>query len=492
MCEAKAFRIMASADARFAEQQQPIALSLDSTIAHDAESGIISLSDSRIDVASLFTQVLTVKVAAGSVSPRTSRSDIPAFQLSIANHTLDGALATDWSSADDLEASGTLAMKDVDTVELLSLLSIEAPEGINPDALKRVSLSSDYKLSGDRLDLNNVSLHAGTFDAALTMRVDLARKSLLNASLSSPDLDIDYLFPPDPEKKIENPEAESESLGSLLDLDGNFHARIDRLHNAAWDLRDVEARLNLEKKHARLERLTATLYGGTLNASGAVDARSGPGTLQANLRLKGVDLKQLLISAQKIDNLEGRIDTTVDLHARGLNSKSWTDTLSGPIQVHVDQPVLRDISMEELICTSAAKLNAAKPSRKFPPYTQLGSIDTTMDFNEGNGTFRNLSLLMSTIAIAGKGNVDLADRKLNIKLNARIVQDLGTLDPACRTPKKMMAVEWPVTCRGSFDDDPAKLCGIKPDDMAKIATQLAKGRLENTLKKGLDKFFDRD
>jgi len=65
-------------------------------------------------------------------------------------------------------------------------------------------------------------------------------------------------------------------------------------------------------------------------------------------------------------------------------------------------------------------------------------------------------------------------RKLDIRLNARITHDLGTLDPACRTPKKMMEVEWPVTCKGSFNDDPAKLCGIAPADFAQIAAQLAK------------------
>jgi AsmA protein len=99
---------------------------------------------------------------------------------------------------------------------------------------------------------------------------------------------------------------------------------------------------------------------------------------------------------------------------------------------------------------------------------------------------------MPNIAIEGEGNVDLAVRKLNVRLNASIVRDLGTLDPACRTPRKMMQIQWPVTCKGSFDDNPAKLCGIAPTDMAQIAAQLAKGRLENTFKRGFDKFFGRD
>ena len=98
----------------------------------------------------------------------------------------------------------------------------------------------------------------------------------------------------------------------------------------------------------------------------------------------------------------------------------------------------------------------------------------------------------SSRRLDGKGQVNLPARKLKIKLNARIIQDLATLDNACRTPRKMMEVDWPITCKGSFDDDPAKLCGISADDMASIAVQLTRGKLQNNLLKGIGKLFGND
>ena len=53
----------------------------------------------------------------------------------------------------------------------------------------------------------------------------------------------------------------------------------------------------------------------------------------------------------------------------------------------------------------------------------------------------------------------------------------------------MMEIEWPVTCKGSFEDKPAKLCGIDPADMAAIAAELAKEKIQSTLKKGFGKLF---
>jgi len=85
------------------------------------------LADSTIGVSSLFREVLTLKATQASVSPRAGTADLPALRLAFANYQIDGALAANWSNPNEMKAAGTVAFKDVNSLELLQLLAVEPP-----------------------------------------------------------------------------------------------------------------------------------------------------------------------------------------------------------------------------------------------------------------------------------------------------------------------------------------------------------------------------
>ena len=128
----------------------------------------------------------------------------------------------------------------------------------------------------------------------------------------------------------------------------------------------------------------------------------------------------------------------------------------------------------------------------FAPDTHLRSFRAALDFSQGVGHIRQLNAAVPDMEMRGEGRIDLPRRKLDIQLNTRVTDDLGKLDRACRMSRKMLAIEWPVSCKGRFDEPPKKWCGIDKDDVAKLATQLATEKVQEKLMKKLGDFLNRD
>jgi AsmA protein len=214
--------------------------------------------------------------------------------------------------------------------------------------------------------------------------------------------------------------------------------------------------------------------------------------MQLAAQLAGVDLEALLANTQQKQKFAGRVNGSLSLTATGAVPADWKNTLSGPLQLSIDEPVLKDLSVEEVICKAAAQLNQEALTARFAPDTQLRSIRAALDFSQGVGNIRQLNAALPDMEMRGEGKIDLARSKLDIQLNTRVTDDLGKLDNACRMSRKMLAIEWPVTCKGRFDEPPKKWCGIDKDDVAKLATQLATEKVQEKLMKKLGDFFNRD
>jgi AsmA protein len=254
----------------------------------------------------------------------------------------------------------------------------------------------------------------------------------------------------------------------------------------------MRAALTLGKGSARLQKLDARLYGGTLHATGALSADDGGGSMKLAAQLAAVDLKALLAATGGVQKFEGRLNGSLQLAAQGADPAQWKNTLSGPLQLGIDDAVLRGVSVEEVVCQAAAQLNHEALKASFEPVTRFRGVQAALDFQQGVGTFRQLGATVPNMSMRGEGRIDLPRRKLKVQLDTRVTDDLSGRDPACRMTRKMLAIEWPVTCKGSFDEDPKRWCRIDEDDLAKIATQFATEKVQDKLMKKLGEFLHRD
>lgn len=501
--EGHPFRLEGGATLRPGAGQRELKLTLATDVEADGAANTVALAATSLSLAPAAGPALALDVPAAAIDLDARTFAAPALRLSADGIELDAALSADWSQPGAASAQGTLDLKRLDLPALLQVLGTALPPGVNAAPLADIAFGARFALGGDSLALDALTLRAGRFNAAGSARLGLGDATRIDASISSPELDLDYFLPPAAAPAAPPAAAATTAgdgtarpgpggLAALLRVDGAIDAKIGRLARGALQLGDLDARVKLARGSARLEKLDATLYGGTLGATGTLAATAGSGAMNVNARLAGVDLKALLGSTGQTQKFEGRVNGTLTLAATGADPAAWKNTLSGPVQLAIDEPVLKGLSVEEVICRAAAQLNQEALSARFAPDTHFRSVRTALDFRDGVGTFRELGVAVPDMSMRGEGRIDLARGRLDVQLNTRVTDDLGKLDHACRMSRKMLAIEWPVTCKGRFDESPKQWCGIDKDDVAKIAAQLATEKVQDKLMKKLGDFLNRD
>ena len=441
---------------------------------------------------------LELPAAAIDLNARTLAA--PALKLAASGVDLDAALNADWSQPGAATASGTLDLRKLDLPALLQALGTALPPSVYAAPLADIALGSRFARAGDTLTLDELKLRAGSFSGAGSVKLGLGGATRIEATISSPELDLDYFLAPPQAPPVAataappavGTPAEAQGLAALLTVDGSINARLGRLKRGKLELSDIDARLQMSRGSAQLQKLDAKLYGGTLDATGALAATTDTGSMNFSARIAGVDLAALLASTQQKQQFAGRANGSLTLAATGADPATWKNTLSGPVQLGIDEPVLKDLSVEQVICRAAAQLNQEALTANFAPDTHLRSFRAALDFSQGVGHIRQLNAAVPDMEMRGEGRIDLPRRKLDIQLNTRVTDDLGKLDHACRMSRKMLAIEWPVSCKGRFDEPPKKWCGIDKDDVAKLATQLATEKVQEKLMKKLGDFLNRD
>jgi AsmA protein len=501
--DGEAFGLKGAAVLAFGEPRREMAIAVDADIDADREAGTVALGAASLSLTPAGSPALTLDLPAALIDLDARTLDAPALTLASDGVDLDAALKADWSKPGEPAANGRIDLKKLDLPALLAAAGTSLPPAINAEPVQDIALAGVFTLAQQSLTLEQMKLRAGSFSGEGRLKLGLGGTKRIDATLASPELDLDYFLPPPeippgnaeepaPPAAAGTPQAESAGLAALLTVDGAIDAQLGRLKRGKLELGDIRAALQLARGSARLQKLEATLYGGTLKATGTLSAGGGADSMQLDAQLAAVDARALLGALTDMENLEGRIDGSASLRAGGSAPADWMGSLRGPVQLGIAEPVLRGLSIEEAICKAAAQLNQEALTASFEPITRFESIRTALDFQHGVGTFRQLGASVPNMTLRGEGRIDLPRRKLDIQLNARVNDDLSERDAACRMTRKMLAVEWPVTCKGSFDEDPQKWCGIDKDDVAKIAAQLATEKIQDKLMKKLGNFFDRD
>ncbi|HQY70215.1 MAG TPA: AsmA family protein, partial [Pseudomonadales bacterium] len=436
---------------------------------------------------------IALELPAAAIDANARTLAVPALKLAASGMELDAAVNADWSQRGAATASGTLDLKKLDLPALLQTLGTALPPAVNAAPLADITLGSRFAWAGDKLTLDELKLRAGSFSGAGSAKLGLGGATRIEATISSPELDLDYFLPPQeapPPATTSAPPAagapaEAQGLAALLTVDGNINAKLGRLKRGKLELSDIDARLQMSRGSAQLQKLDARLYGGTLNATGALAATTDTGSMNVSAQVAGVDLQALLASTQQKQQFAGRANGSLTLAATGADPATWKNTLSGPVQLGIDEPVLKDLSVEQVICRAAAQLNQEALTAHFAPDTHLRSIRAALDFSQGVGHIRQLHAAVPDMEMRGEGRIDLPRRKLDIQLNTRVTDDLGKLDHACRMSRKMLAIEWPVSCKGRFDEPPKKWCGIDKDDVVLLAAPAATEKVQDKLMKKL-------
>ena len=423
----------------------------------------------------------------------------------------------------DLKLSGKLDIKDLDTLTMAGSISAEpfalnslltslgqAPiETTDPNVLKHISLNSSF--SGNNNAINTDLLDIKLDDTALQGNAGMNLKTgRINIKLAGDRINVDRYLPPASQtastEKTDTKQGGNQGyskeeiipLEPLQQLNLAAALTIKDVTANKMKLSNVDVSVNANKGLVEIPRLNVNLYGGSVKNKVILDARKAPLKISSEKSVNGIQIGDMLVAltGESQPAITGTLSSSSSITTKGQSIHSLINHANGNANLSVSNGVVNGINMAQEICQTINTLSAlgttvpAQTVDTSTPFAKMGG-----NFNIKNGVISNqdLKAQLDAMLVKGQGAVDLPNALVDYQL-ALVIQE-NLFKKTCPVNNRLEGVEWPVRCKGSFDQEPTELC--KPDTriirdiLKKAVTDKVKEELGNKVKDQLkDKLKD--
>ncbi|KAA1189478.1 AsmA family protein [Pseudohalioglobus sediminis] len=275
-------------------------------------------------------------------------------------------------------------------------------------------------------------------------------------------------------------------LNALRAMDTRATLNIDEVLWGAHRVTGLEAKLRVVDGAAILPRVTGTVHGGKLSMKANLNARQPVARLNTQGSLEGVDISAALAAAEVDPILAGTASLTWKLHGQGNTSNRLVNTLRGPIDLQTENAVLQDMGVEKMLCEAVALVNQEALSSEFPEDSAFEALSVNIEMGQGKATLKPLRAKLADMRLLGKGALDINSMDFDVTFTAKLLPGLAKRDPACRVNERIMAIDWPVSCKGNVTGEPGDWCAVDSGD---IVEDLAEYELKRKAQKEVEEKF---
>ncbi|MGE5624668.1 MAG: AsmA family protein [Bacillota bacterium] len=318
-----------------------------------------------------------------------------------------------FSPRDVLKAVGRAAYADIRDNNALasataSFTFVATPTSLSINGLDMM-LDSTHLIGG--AGIKDYSSHAFSFD------------------LTADQLDVDRYLPPQqlgtPDKPRE--EVDINKVGIPLrtvrsmNLDGHLH--VGQFTFIGTKTTDLDMDLSAHDGLVQLKPMTASLYGGSLNAEMQVDARlanADDPVVDETLTLKGVQLAGLGQDLGKPSHYSGSLDVSSTGRAHGRFVLLLRRTLKGSLSFALKNGAIEGVNVTDSIARAWAAVRGQpvpSPTRLRTEFTELRGSGGVRD---GVLNDRNFAALLPGLGLSGAGKLDLLSLTVDYALKGRV------------------------------------------------------------------------
>jgi len=381
--------------------------------------------------------------------------------------------------------SGQLTLEPVDLRALMAQLGMRAPVTRDAQAYSRFSAKTDFRYAGRSAELP--TLEAQLDDSHLKGSVsvtDLDTRATRFA-LVLDHIDIDrYRAPLGKVPAIASDAAPAALPGATLrtlEAQGTFV--IGSAKFSAITLSDVNLTLQAHAGLIQLAPLKSRLYGGQYSATIGYDVRGEVPQLQLDQQLTGVDMTPLLKDAVDSHRLSGHGNSTMTLTGHGLDSDALMKSLSGRLELHLQDGAIEgaDLGYEIGIAQALLKRQSL-PATANTHHTKFDSFKVSAAITGGIARTDDLTIGTPYLRITGQGTTNLLSKALDLKLVATVLKAPGNAAGTDLSDLTLAAI--PVAITGTATEPKVRpdLQGIVKSQLQQKARDLLKDKLNDRLK----------
>ena len=386
-------------------------------------------------------------------------------------------------------ASIFTANADSQTVDLQEL-EVELI-GATPEVLT-LQASGSIRLA-ERLAELAVELTSGATQGSGTVRYGAAQSPQIDAVLQMNLLDPALLLLAGPEAAA-SADADATDGDAPMPLeplrlaDTRVDLQVERAIIGAHTIENLRLRLRAVEGVARFDTISGVLHGGQLDASAILNARLSTPTLSTRGELTGMDTAILLAALEADPVLSGRANASWELESQGSSRNALIAALEGEIRLSTEALALEQIGVERMLCQVIARVNQEPLQKQLPGRSSFNSASARIQLAGGEARLNPLLADLDHMGLRGDGRLDLLSKDFVASFKARLAPTLAELDPACRINERLVAIDWPVNCRGQLGGKPGDWCKV---DSEAIIADLARRELENMAREEGGRFLQR-
>ncbi len=320
---------------------------------------------------------------------------------------------------------GQLEVAEFSPRDLLQRLGETPPQTRDAAVLQRMALTSALNFADGVLALDGVRVALD--DSSLTgkLAVTPGEVNRVRGELALDAIDLDRYLGPEVEEGGTAAPAEDAPLAfDWLDaLDMDLRLRAGSVVVSGLKLATVETRAVASGGRLTLEPLSADLYDGKARGSAVIDGRRAPATLRLRQSLEGLQLQPFATDLADFEELTGTARLQADLSTTAATTGGLLSGLGGNVGFALSDGRFRGVNLWFEIERAYALAKGLPVPQKTSPDTEFRELSGTAVIRDGRLVNEDLVGGLPFLALAGRGEVDLAAGTLDYRLTATVVRE---------------------------------------------------------------------
>jgi len=390
-----------------------------------------------------------------------------------------GALKIKGEQLDNLE--GLITVERFDLKKLLTTLKL-APIATNDDkALRSIALTTQIAGSVSKLDFKQLLISVDDTKISGSANYQLSN-GFINFALKGDHIDTNRYLPPVNNNTATNNNSTNTTAGTAKTTSDGAYSKEDiipvdvlkslklagNITFAGIDyqktkLTNVLVNINADNGLVKIPNLDMQAYQGSISNNITLDARKTPLKLQINNNINTLSIGPVLQDFAQTDALTGSLSSSTNLTATGQSIHSIVNSLNGKVQLSLTDGVVKGIDAAQQMCETVNQISSlggiVNNTQSVDKSTAFATIKGLLNFKNGVISNNDFKADLDALNATGKGSINLPAQSLDYRVGLTIQDNL--FKKSCSVNNKIQDIEWPVNCRGGFNDDPLDMC--KPD-----------------------------
>ncbi|OQX35046.1 MAG: hypothetical protein B0D91_11530 [Oceanospirillales bacterium LUC14_002_19_P2] len=398
------------------------------------------------------------------------------------------------------QLDGNVALEPVNLQRFMQQLGMSLAKMGNPEALTKVSLTTNVNAADNRASLQDLKLALDGFDLSGKLAVTDISSKALRFTLKGSDLLLDDYLPVAPTepatevsettptrqpagKPTTHPDVIPVDLLKPLNLDGMLSLSALTAKGFRFDQPTLTIKAN--KGVLAISKLNAGFYDGVIDSKARIDVNGTP-QLSTRSTIQDINLHALSKAIPDLQAVTGKANASIRLLTSGLTEPELIEHLNGVIEFHVDDGALHGMNLNKAVCNGIARIRKKNINKDdWPDETRFTSLKGTFNISEGVATNNNLCVAMDQLNLCGGGKINLVNQSLDYTMGVTLTGSTAEEDePACRINEKYADLTWPIRCSGKIGGN--DLCGIDEQRLGELAATVAEREVKGKLQQKLD------